>query len=842
MCQCENGTNTNSDPLYVAPASAGPRTNTFDWRERPLPVRKPGYEQFAPLGIYEFTNPYYSTSQHLEAIAAGANSDFQPQDGWELIKQDFGYLYKATNAGNPNVGTWNGEVNVGNNFTSKPLAYFMLYNKYSTTLRILASTPIQGQISEDRIQVKLNLVAKDAYSEYDNKPNLNDLRTNGIFANATPISTPLDQRTNNLELSAFAVFPSTISEFFYADFLLGYDPCICFFKSAINVSFYTELTAQIKLSGQLVGINRNISDVNAGSEGAAINNFKSSFFFDKLNNPKGIRQTYESIEDLKAEFNSNPAAKDAAELMGKFLKGAVIAGSLKIGPSGLKQFKEKGFEKISPFVDFFSGMAKEGKTEPTVLTANMEIAGKLTQSNERAGYDFRFAVPGSLGSQQNDEYNKQNNALGTKPYFPMYNEVPGLFALLETPTLQYKFGGISSQVPRYACGSGGSQLCTSTKDITSYYKLNGNPIKYSLSPLVDMDKTIIEAAFEIVDVPNGLGYSPYEVLTNINYVSDTEEMYYALDNGNTDPPLSNDPFAKGTYRKIRTEFFPIGCLNNLVAKTVLDFDGLEQSWKRKFVMQKAYIIINAYVFFKKDIYGRDHFTFQSFKFPLIWERTNDEIQNLPGLNGFNFPDYVEQGNVAPFLIPVPKLSKIQTTLKNGIASKISFGGGPGNYDISSAQNIVVENSYEIRPGITLQIIDFDELVCKNSINAINLQGLALQEYCQNSQYKANTAVSRISLDNHTIQIKKSISLLGYPIPNPTSGECNLSFDLAEEGGYEMYLSNSIGVRVKDLQKSDFARSGSYKVNFQTNDLEAGVYYITFSSNGFRQARKLVVVK
>jgi pectate lyase len=88
----------------------------------------------------------------------------------------------------------------------------------------------------------------------------------------------------------------------------------------------------------------------------------------------------------------------------------------------------------------------------------------------------------------------------------------------------------------------------------------------------------------------------------------------------------------------------------------------------------------------------------------------------------------------------------------------------------------------------------------------------------------------------------SHTTLGYPIPNPTSGECSLSFDLAEAGGYRMVITNILGEEVKHLENRNFAAAGKYSVRFQTTDLEAGVYFITLSANGFRQARKLVVVK
>jgi hypothetical protein len=59
---------------------------------------------------------------------------------------------------------------------------------------------------------------------------------------------------------------------------------------------------------------------------------------------------------------------------------------------------------------------------------------------------------------------------------------------------------------------------------------------------------------------------------------------------------------------------------------------------------------------------------------------------------------------------------------------------------------------------------------------------------------------------------------------------------------QVCISNAMGVNVMQLEARDFASSGKHTVNFSTERLEAGVYYISFSSDGFRQARKLVVVK
>lgn len=181
--QCVNGTNTDPNPTYTSPQNSSFKTNTFDWRSQTFPIDKADYMNFAPTTpTNPLYSPFYVTSQYLSTIAGGAQSDFQPQGGWELIKQDFGYYYSNN--------TWSGSPIVLTQ-PNKPIAYFLLYNKYQAKLRVIATTPLQGQISNDKVSVDIE------FMEVNNKSNYANFKYSALF-NRLAASANL----NEVEISA----------------------------------------------------------------------------------------------------------------------------------------------------------------------------------------------------------------------------------------------------------------------------------------------------------------------------------------------------------------------------------------------------------------------------------------------------------------------------------------------------------------------------------------------------------------------------------------------------------------------------------------------------------------
>lgn len=197
LAQCVNGTETN--PNAPTPTGAGFKTNTFNWQQPSIPVTG----KFTALPP-TLNSPFHSTANYLSVLQGGYEGDSKPSDGWQLIKQDFGYAYAN--------GSWQGQTLFGaTNANQQSRAYMMLYNKYSGTLRILG---VMDRLSlQYQIVVKLRLFPKNLL-----KSNHSELEFNALFNRYNKQETALDLTTKVIEVASPAQVPSTGSEFFLCRF------------------------------------------------------------------------------------------------------------------------------------------------------------------------------------------------------------------------------------------------------------------------------------------------------------------------------------------------------------------------------------------------------------------------------------------------------------------------------------------------------------------------------------------------------------------------------------------------------------------------------------------------
>jgi hypothetical protein len=175
---CAHQTNTDPDPERTSPFFYSPytfingmrdqipdfRTNTFDWRmtswmgNSNLTFWNCTFNQVvvpAGQGIPTFNKNLRFSRVNNPFIYHGGyeiiNGDNKPTDGWELIKQDFGAVYKDFR--------WDGAL-VGHDDTRdihtivSSMAYMLLYNKYSQTIRIIGASPQQGGTVFQQMLVK----------------------------------------------------------------------------------------------------------------------------------------------------------------------------------------------------------------------------------------------------------------------------------------------------------------------------------------------------------------------------------------------------------------------------------------------------------------------------------------------------------------------------------------------------------------------------------------------------------------------------------------------------------------------------------------------------------------
>jgi Secretion system C-terminal sorting domain len=458
LAQCVNGTETN--PSAPMPTNAGFKTNTFDWRQNPIPING----KF--LALPALNNPFFGTDSRLKAIQGGSESDSKPSDGWELIKQDFGYAYKD--------GTWKGQTLFEATSANKSgRAYMMLYNKYSGTLRILA---VMNRLSnQDQVVVILSLVPKE-----NDKSNRRDLTFNALFNRYNNQQTALDQNTKIGSVFSPAQLTSGDSDFFYADFQLSYDPCVCFFKSALQVSFWLKISSNLELSGKPLKQNIDIALQNSTLFSEYLTSLGT-----RLSGP-GFNQQYSDIANLKKELNLKSG--EAGIALSKMTN--LLSQSAKLTTTSSNVFDSLNINdvnkigKLANMLDFLSifNNGKDKTSGPSVIPADVSAKGSLVAVPIN-GSEFLLATQGSKDAASLPEYPVSlPPSEGIKPMYPMYNEMAGRFAVVKTPEILY------------SCSN-----CEKPSNIHRYnYKLSDTlpNISYAFNPIVDVKKTKIFVAIE----------------------------------------------------------------------------------------------------------------------------------------------------------------------------------------------------------------------------------------------------------------------------------------------------------------------------------------------------------
>ncbi|MCF6212896.1 MAG: T9SS type A sorting domain-containing protein [Flavobacteriaceae bacterium] len=76
-------------------------------------------------------------------------------------------------------------------------------------------------------------------------------------------------------------------------------------------------------------------------------------------------------------------------------------------------------------------------------------------------------------------------------------------------------------------------------------------------------------------------------------------------------------------------------------------------------------------------------------------------------------------------------------------------------------------------------------------------------------------------------------------PNPTRGDITISFILDKPSSVEMNLFNIDGKKIKELFKQEVS-SGKQNINFSTDRLARGVYFVQIIINGYGSIKKIII--
>jgi hypothetical protein len=624
-----NGTHT--DPtigLSIAQGGATPanstyQQNTFDWRAPSWP-----FYYFSTFGggqiINPTLNPFSSTDNYLRYQVAKdlTHSDFQPKDGWELVKQDFGFYYGSNNYNGFGNNIWDGGGNTHNpgypsatqQFSDSydGMAYFILYNKYSGTLRVFVTIPLVNS-GEDKIYVHLAFTDNNGDKPSGLFNHYNNPETTGALS--------LDQKTIVGDIGAVAAYPYPGSDkFFFADFQMAYDPCVCIFQSGIHVYFEHINTANVQLTGRFAGVAQDIANVSNGTgtsygDGrpgtgpttSVPENFVASIFADPNGNPQSVMQSYAGISNASADAQLaqvGTGIEAIGQFASAFIKGSQAAESEGTDISADYTAYSDAIGGVAKTVEFFSysgsSEATVGNAHALILSGYENLSGTISTTIMDNGYDAYIAVPGSpetTDGVQPTEYTFNDNG-DAIPSYPMYNEPLGLFALLKKPAVyEYRhypdinnYGEVCYLPPptsdqyAYDCqffygdqptpqynpynNQTGQFMSVNQPPTRDYFTFEYNPTEdlvYALSPLVDQTKSKIFVGYEIDGMPVNFSGQTYDGTFISNTLKGFADVLTNTDYGN------DATYHEQVFNRNRTNFFPISCNTSIFTEEKFGF-------------------------------------------------------------------------------------------------------------------------------------------------------------------------------------------------------------------------------------------------------------------------------
>lgn len=485
---CYNGISTN--PLNPINNQLPSKRNTFfNWQD--------SIYQVQPINSTcirgsQMESPFYKID-NLEELRD--SKDMKWDDGWELIRRGFGLTEQNTYTTDP-----------------VPHTYLVLYNKYSSILRVLLKTCRGADYNAAKITLSFNPLSQI-------KTDLLEISRGSVSA--------IDKKFTSTAFGAGSKYVNDDTKWFYADFPMMYDPCTCTYKSKLSIISQLISTSQINIEGGITG-DIYTKDVGGKAQIQKPGSFGwkdfSGFVNGKLSGAHGSINTFISQSQLFAENIGKVDTtnkKSALDNLGSFLKNNQF---LKAGLNAVPWLKS-----AVGLIDVFIGGGKTttGPQEVKLLPLAVNLTAKLngTLSTVNQYHDIIFSNPGSKDAQLDPDA------------YPYYNEVMGVFNLVKTPVAFYKTVG------RTRCDV---RRCYPGTIPEYFYRFEADSLQYVLNPAADMTIQNMKAAVMIKTYPTT--YAPTSNMTGVQL-----NPYF--------PIFEGKDGADSSY-KFRTDYFDIKCLDN----------------------------------------------------------------------------------------------------------------------------------------------------------------------------------------------------------------------------------------------------------------------------------------
>ena len=868
--QCVNGTSTNpSNPINNQIFGIRPElVNTFNWAE----VLSGNALQFYPLqGMNTaFTqngmiNPYNQQNTYSHLVSASVpKRDYHWEDGWEMLSFNLGYYPDGSLISNVPDG-FSDPIN-------QEIPYIIFYNRYRGVIRVFFNslTGITNPFKGVTIKLKFK----------NNK-------VSGTFMPAQTILQGLDKETKITEITSYSDHPNNSQKWAHADFQVGYDPCVCIFRSDIEVQFKFISSSTFTMTKREITVEQNLINPDGSI------NYGKDFFANVGKDNAGLA-VYKNLDlmvsnyqtELESVKRQNAAAKEHNQKIGFYKKvlGFATDGLPKVAKkiSGLGTWGEdkissitngdtlvsaatinKGVkEGLASGLDWLGGEFLSEKpyaanpTMPTAMFTEASYAGEIVSQSETSA--AVFYNPGSYSGTSGHWSAGQSVDAFSYPY---YNEMMGVFALLETPQIDLK--SHSARNDNTTAPPNQSTRYINKKAV----KLN-KMLNYQFNPALDIKEFDIQAMWVIKVKRDAISsqrhccpyYEPhkgvqFETVLNVTTLRQVNMTSLDLDEQGGANSLLNT-LGKPIDLIFNSVMVPLDKLYDFQPE--LHFSDAVSGSPLNIEVQLKLIIDVTYNNVGSDGAPTRQLFVQTYA---IEDEDITNINNSPSYNGQTVPAY-----------------NLNSLTKNLSFSNPTFNGQPvsgcklvnGKYTCLAKNRIEIVGQINVHNGYNVEFIAGTKIDVDPTTTALNnkirfrIGGVMktrpmpeasqseVTNFCNGSgtqPYKANQSRARSgdfnTPEEEVLLIEKELKISLGIYPNPVTNHTqyiNVNYITNINAKTSVYITDLHGRKLINVQSEKQVDNGLYKVPVDISSLTPGIYLCTIIVNNQRKTEKIVVLK
>jgi hypothetical protein len=442
-----NGISTNPDNPVNPQAPFPEFLNSFNWFDidgitlvqYPIHDMHTQFDQPSMFSPFSHQNSGYGHITESTLLELDMYYDM----GWELL---------SVNLGAYPDGTLLSEM-LSPQISGYPeIPYVLLYNKKRGLIRLFANSLTGLDPGFDHVVVKL------MFNNFE--------ELSGLLMPYNQYSSALDQPTEYNEVITTVPHPNNSVMWFYSDFQVGFDPCTCLFRSDLKLQFqfvnFLEINMvsnEVSLDVALVDNSGNLTinedfltsvQYNNGFEGSGL-----LVYGEMMTLVDDYIAKLEEIEQYNLDVEANLKRNKRKKIVLQVFKQIVVEGtSTLVGPlvlpvlnsaadlikdilndDQIKVDKNKVTSEVKKILgEQYDSFSKEWLDSPTDKKPTPTVpTARISQSTFNGEIVNNTAVNGPTLFNPGTYPTGTGNVEVTAHSYPVYNEILGLFALLESP-------------------------------------------------------------------------------------------------------------------------------------------------------------------------------------------------------------------------------------------------------------------------------------------------------------------------------------------------------------------------------------------------------------------------